>query len=113
MIGEQRGLRTASHGGSWAGYRAELLRFPAQHTSIAVLCNVSTGNPSVRARRVAEIVLELQTKAAVAAAPLLLNWRAPDEFGGSGLVFNFRRADGRINGFADRVRNIVFEKRGS
>jgi CubicO group peptidase (beta-lactamase class C family) len=63
MLGEQRGLRTVSHGGSWAGYRAELLRFPAQHTSIAVLCNVANGNPSGRARRVADVLLESQMTA--------------------------------------------------
>ncbi len=67
MLGEQRGLETVSHGGSWAGYRAELLRFPAQHTSIAVLCNIATGNPSGRARRVAEVVLESQMSAPVVA----------------------------------------------
>jgi CubicO group peptidase (beta-lactamase class C family) len=167
MLGEQRGLRTVSHGGSWAGYRAELLRFPAQHTSIAVLCNVANGNPSGRARRVADVLFESQmtalpadaeNRAALPQPPprapanldraeysgdfyspeldivyrirakdgalylerlgntaLPLNWRAPDEFGASGFVLNFRRAGGRVSGFtigAGRVRNIAFEKRG-
>ena len=52
-----RGLRTVSHGGSWAGYRAELLRFPEKHTSFAVLCNLATTNPSALARRVADVWL--------------------------------------------------------
>lgn len=57
MISSYRGQPTVRHGGSWAGYRAELLRFPKQHTSVAVLCNVAQSAPSVRADHVADIVL--------------------------------------------------------
>src|SRR5918999_244982 len=39
VVGQYRGLRTVRHGGAWAGYRAELLRFPEQRTSVAGLCN--------------------------------------------------------------------------
>jgi hypothetical protein len=46
-----------SHGGSWAGYRADLLRFPDQRTSIACLCNLATSSPSQLAERVADVVL--------------------------------------------------------
>ncbi len=58
------------HGGSWAGYRADLLRFPTARTSIACLCNVGSSMPSVFADRVAEIVLasQLAPKAGTAAA---------------------------------------------
>lgn len=52
-----RGLRTVSHGGSWAGYRAELMRFPDQHFSVATLCNLAGANPTLLSRRVAEIFL--------------------------------------------------------
>lgn len=57
MVDSYRGLRTVSHGGSWAGYRAELLRFPEQHLSVACLCNLARTNPSMLARRVAEVYL--------------------------------------------------------
>ena len=56
-VDKYRGLRTVSHGGSWAGYRAELLRFPEQHLSIACLCNLANTNPSMLARRVADVYL--------------------------------------------------------
>ena len=56
--GEHRGLPTVSHGGSWGGYRAELLRFPEEHFSVAVLCNLAGTNPSGLARQVAGIYLE-------------------------------------------------------
>lgn len=72
-IGTYRGLPTVRHGGSWAGYRAELLRFPAQRTSIACLCNLASAGPSALAERVADIVLASSlasaAKPADAAAP--------------------------------------------
>src|SRR4029077_4594903 len=56
-VEEYRGLRTVSHGGSWGGYRAELLRFPEQHFSVACLCNLGSANPSKRAHQVADVYL--------------------------------------------------------
>lgn len=57
FISDYRGLRTVSHGGAWGGYRAELLRFPQQHFSVACLCNVSNASPTKRAHQVADIYL--------------------------------------------------------
>jgi CubicO group peptidase (beta-lactamase class C family) len=57
VVGSRRGLRYVRHGGAWAGYRAELLRFPDHHTSIACLCNLASARPSTLADRVADIVL--------------------------------------------------------
>lgn len=56
-IESYRGLRTVRHGGSWGGYRAELLRFPEQHFSVACLCNVGNANPEERAEQTAEVYL--------------------------------------------------------
>lgn len=52
-----RGVREVSHTGSTGGYRSALFRYPSQHTSVALLCNVSTANTTTLAHRVAEIVL--------------------------------------------------------
>jgi CubicO group peptidase (beta-lactamase class C family) len=60
--GTYRGLSSVSHGGSWGGYRAELLRFPAQHFSVACLCNLATANPSRLALETAEVFLAEQMK---------------------------------------------------
>jgi CubicO group peptidase (beta-lactamase class C family) len=57
QIGEYRGQRVVEHGGSLGGYRAHLMRFPSQRTSVACLCNFGTSNPGARARRVADQVL--------------------------------------------------------
>jgi CubicO group peptidase (beta-lactamase class C family) len=63
VIGNDRGLPTVSHGGAWAGYRAQLIRFPQQHFSVACLCNLAQANPSRLASRVADVYLgEWMTK---------------------------------------------------
>jgi len=70
FIDSYRGQRVVSHGGAWAGYRAELLRFPDQHTSVACLCNLATSGPSALAKQVADIWLgDALGPAAVAVAP--------------------------------------------
>ena len=55
--GKYKGLETVSHGGSWAGYRADLVRFPDQRLSVICLCNRADGNPGAKARQVAEVFL--------------------------------------------------------
>lgn len=52
-----RGLDRVNHGGSWAGYRAQLMRFPAQRASIVCLCNLGQMNPNDLCERVAGVVL--------------------------------------------------------
>lgn len=62
-IGEYKGLRRVSHGGAWAGYRAELARFPDRKFSVACLCNLSATNPSALAMKVADVYLAEEIKA--------------------------------------------------
>jgi len=66
-VRDYRGLHAVRHGGSWGGYRAELLRFPEQHFSVACLCNVGNAEPSRRADLVADIYLGSLMKAKEAA----------------------------------------------
>lgn len=56
-ISEYRGLRTVSHGGSSMGFRTHLLRFPDEHFSAIVLCNVGNANPGRLAEQIADIYL--------------------------------------------------------
>ena len=55
--GEYRGQTIIEHGGSFIGFRAQLLRFPAQHLSVAVLCNDYTAQPERMAQQVADLYL--------------------------------------------------------
>jgi CubicO group peptidase (beta-lactamase class C family) len=56
-IGEYKGLKMISHGGAWAGYRSQLLRFPGQQFSVICLSNLAGFNPTVMAKKVADIYL--------------------------------------------------------
>lgn len=56
-VGEYRGLRFVDHGGAWAGYRSQFVRFPSEHVSIAVLANSGTFDPDSKALAVADLVL--------------------------------------------------------
>jgi len=57
-----RGLKTISHGGSWVGYRAQLIRFPDQKFSVICLANLGTFDPSRMAKKVADLYLAEQFK---------------------------------------------------
>lgn len=57
MVGTHKGVPEIAHSGSTAGYRAHLTRFPKQEVSVAVLCNVSSGNATSYALGVADLYL--------------------------------------------------------
>jgi len=85
FVGSHRGLRTVRHGGSWAGYRADLLRFPDARASVMVLCNLGTADPEARATRVADVVLadRLGPEAPTAMPAADSDSRAMSAFGGT------------------------------
>ncbi len=51
------GVREVSHSGATAGYRAFLARYPEQHLSVAVLCNLANTTPEGLGRHVARLYL--------------------------------------------------------
>jgi len=57
MVGTYKGVPQVEHSGSTAGYRAHLARYPDQHVSVAVLCNVSSGSATQAAHSVADVYL--------------------------------------------------------
>ena len=64
FIDKHKGLNKVSHGGSWAGYRSDLARFPDQKLSVVCLCNLGTANPSAMALQVADLYLADEIKSA-------------------------------------------------
>jgi len=56
--GTYKGLKTVSHGGSLAGYRAQLMRFPNQSFSVIILANRNDANPTSMSYQVADILLK-------------------------------------------------------
>lgn len=54
-----RGIRTVRHeGGTWDGYRSDLMRLPSEKFSIAVLCNSDNANPIALGNQLADIHME-------------------------------------------------------
>ena len=82
------GRRRVQHGGALGGYRAMLMRFPDEHFSVALLCNIATANTMLLAERVTDVYL---TKPAVTTTA---NGNAPlgadQPTGYAGLSFNDR-----------------------
>ncbi|HEX5720698.1 MAG TPA: serine hydrolase domain-containing protein [Thermoanaerobaculia bacterium] len=64
VVNEYRGLRRVQHGGGWAGYRAEMIRFPDERLSVITLCNRGDANPTAMAMQVAELYLADRMKPA-------------------------------------------------
>jgi hypothetical protein len=56
-VDQYGGRRRVQHGGALGGYRAMLMRFPDEHFSVAMLCNIATANTSLLAERVADVFL--------------------------------------------------------
>lgn len=56
-VDEYKGVAGVGHSGATAGYRAHLAYFPGQRLSVAVLCNVASGNATQSALRVADLYL--------------------------------------------------------
>jgi CubicO group peptidase (beta-lactamase class C family) len=62
FVARFEGRKRVSHGGAWAGYRAELMRFPADRTTIVCLSNLATMDPTALCESVARLVLAPGTK---------------------------------------------------
>jgi CubicO group peptidase (beta-lactamase class C family) len=69
-ITSYRGLRTVEHGGALMGYKAYILRFPDQHFTVLMTCNLGAIDPGPLAHAVAEVFLgDKLGPAQVATAP--------------------------------------------
>jgi CubicO group peptidase (beta-lactamase class C family) len=66
-VSEYDGVKEIAHGGSTAGYRTHLARYPDQRVSIAVWCNHANAGPAVLLHQVADLVLAKPPRAAVQA----------------------------------------------
>jgi CubicO group peptidase (beta-lactamase class C family) len=64
IVDDFRGLARVSHGGAWAGFRAQLMRFPEQRTSIVCLANLGTMDPNALCEKAAAIVLSKEWEVA-------------------------------------------------
>jgi CubicO group peptidase (beta-lactamase class C family) len=100
-LGTYKGLREVAHSGATAGYRSDLLRYPDQHVSVAVLCNVGGGNAVAYAHDVADLYLAEQLKPSTPSATHTLTAAEADAVAGlyrntrTGTTLRIVRADAK------------------
>ena len=58
MINNYKGLKTVRHGGSFAGYRSVILRFPDEKVSVIILANRGDANPWTMSYQIADLLLK-------------------------------------------------------
>lgn len=64
FLSPHKGLPSVSHGGAWAGFRSDYIRFPQHGLAVAVFANVAGANPSALVRKVADLCLAEEIAAA-------------------------------------------------
>jgi hypothetical protein len=75
FLSRRGGLTAVSHGGGWAGYRSDMLRFPERRLTAIVLSNRADTQASAMAEAVAQIYLGLVDAEQPAPLPELLALR--------------------------------------
>jgi CubicO group peptidase (beta-lactamase class C family) len=101
VVGQRNGVREISHNGATAGYRAELTRYPDQHVSVAVLCNVGTATPTDYSRAVSALYLPLEPDPSPPQAHILTADQLADVIGlyrhsVTGVPLTLSRDQGRV-----------------
>lgn len=80
FLSRRGALAAVSHGGGWAGYRSELLRFPERHLSVIVLSNRDDTDACALAEKVAALHLDLPEDAQAQPLPHLIALRAGADY---------------------------------
>jgi CubicO group peptidase (beta-lactamase class C family) len=70
-VATRDGIREVTHGGATAGYRTWLARYPDRKTSVAVLCNVASANPTGLANQAMNVIMPRPVAAAQAGGTTL------------------------------------------
>ncbi len=85
-IGEWNGHKTIQHGGSIGGFRSNVIAFPEEDLSIAILTNFSSSDPSRKISQIAEILLDkkaLSITTSTLPKPIRLKRKALETFTGT------------------------------
>lgn len=104
---EYRGQPMVEHTGSTGGYRTIITRFPAQHTSVASMCNVSTANTTALAHAVVDVVLEKSFTKPSAAAQRAANNAAQQ--GAQPVVLTDAELNAYVGGFYSEELDATYE----
>lgn len=56
-IGDFNGIKSIGHGGAIGGFRSNIVTYPGEKLSIAILTNFSSGSPGQKSNMIAEIII--------------------------------------------------------
>lgn len=107
ILGNYRGLPIVEHNGALFGYRADILRFPEQKFTVVCLCNISSADPELRSRQVADVYLKGD---AITESPAAGKLPDPALFAGQYLdprkhtIYSFTAAGGHLQGWGSALR---------
>lgn len=109
---DYRGLKIEEHSGGTLGYRTELLRFPEQKFSVALLCNIANADVEGLARKVSDLYLGKELKEDENAASSTHSFPDPAPFVGTYLdprthtIFTFSAKDGNLVAWGANLRRL-------
>jgi CubicO group peptidase (beta-lactamase class C family) len=89
-VDQYGGRRRVHHGGALGGYRAMIMRFPDEHFSVAMLCNIATANTQALAERVTDVFLPKPVATAAATNGHSVPLAADQPMRYAGLYLNMR-----------------------
>lgn len=114
-LGEYRGLAIVEHNGALFGYHSAFTRFPQQRFSAIALCNHAAIGPEALVRKIADIYLAPDFKAATEASAAS-DLPDPQAFAGTYLdprtktVYTFSTDHGHLIGWGEPLRRIDSNK---
>jgi CubicO group peptidase (beta-lactamase class C family) len=114
LVDRYRGQPVVHHGGAWAGYRSEILRFPELQFSVIWLSNLGDFNPSQKAFELADLLLEdhMEAKQSIQVQPVALPRASeplePDKLLG---LFQSEVGDGLISVLQEEGQLVVQTQR--
>jgi CubicO group peptidase (beta-lactamase class C family) len=112
-ISEYNGLPIVRHGGEWAGYVSEMVRFPAQKFSVILLANTDAMNVARLSKQIADIYLAdqfKQTELKEVATPKFIELPAKDLESKAGTYLN--PTNGAVWRLSARDGKLVANARG-
>ena len=112
-ISEYKGLPIVRHGGEWAGYVSEMIRFPGQRFSVILLANTDSINVGRLTKQIADIYLAdqfVQTELKQVAPPKFIALPTKDLESKTGTYMNF--TNGAVWRLAAQDGKLVANGRG-
>ncbi len=77
IVGKRGGLPIVRHGGTFVGFRTDMVRYPEQKLGILVLCNLGSADPNTLSNQITDILLRDQYTEAAETASVLSTAEIP------------------------------------